>query len=53
MEKIWTKKKLDIFEKYLRAYSKIMNKQKDNWLKNYHYIDAFAGSGYFPYDEKN
>lgn len=41
----WSEDKLLLLEKYLKAYSKIMNKQKQSWLKAYHYIDAFAGSG--------
>lgn len=41
---VWSEEKLDILEKYLVAYSTIMNKQKEKWLKSYHYIDAFAGS---------
>ena len=49
--KEWTKTKLEIFENYLQAYSVIMNKQKEKWLDKYHYIDAFAGSGYYPLDE--
>lgn len=42
---------MKIFENYLHAYSVIMNKQKERWLDRYHYIDAFAGSGYYPLDE--
>jgi three-Cys-motif partner protein len=41
----WSEEKLQLFEKYLRAYANIMNNQKKIWLKAYHYIDAFAGSG--------
>ncbi len=41
----WTEEKLELLEKYLRAYATIMNKQKRTWLKAFHYIDAFAGSG--------
>lgn len=41
----WSEEKLDLLEKYLRAYAVIMNKQKQKWLQGYHYIDAFAGSG--------
>lgn len=40
----WTEDKLQLLYKYLQAYSTIMNRQK-KWLKAYHYIDAFAGSG--------
>lgn len=42
----WTQKKLQLLEKYLIAYSKIMNKQQFM----YAYIDAFAGTGYFRKD---
>ena len=41
----WSEDKLQLLEKYLKVYSKIMNKQKQTWLKFYYYIDAFAGSG--------
>lgn len=41
----WSEEKLALLEKYLRAYAVIMNKQKQRWLRGYHYIDAFAGSG--------
>lgn len=41
----WSEEKLELLEKYLRAYAIIMNKQKQGWLRAYHYIDAFAGSG--------
>jgi three-Cys-motif partner protein len=41
----WSEEKLELLEKYLRAYATIMNKQKQKWLTAYHYIDAFAGSG--------
>lgn len=41
----WSEGKLELLEKYLRAYAVIMNKQKQRWLRGYHYIDAFAGSG--------
>jgi three-Cys-motif partner protein len=40
----WSEEKLDLLAKYLKAYSAIMNKQKQSWLKAYYYIDAFAGS---------
>ena len=39
----WSEIKLDIIRKYADAYSKIMNKQ--SYIKNYHYIDGFAGAG--------
>jgi three-Cys-motif partner protein len=41
----WSEDKLRLLEKYLKAYAKIMNGQKQTWLESYHYIDAFAGSG--------
>lgn len=43
----WTKQKLDAFEKYVRAYLKIMNKQKEkyNGWPTTIYFDGFAGSG--------
>jgi three-Cys-motif partner protein len=40
----WSEEKLDLLEKYLKAYSVIMNKEKETWLRSYYYIDAFAGS---------
>lgn len=42
----WTEKKLESFEKYVRAYLKIMNSQQERypWWKLI-YFDAFAGSG--------
>jgi three-Cys-motif partner protein len=44
----WAKDKLDLLEKYLRAYVRIMSSQVNKqWLKGgFHYIDAFAGAGY-------
>jgi three-Cys-motif partner protein len=41
----WTEEKLSILSEYLRAYATIMHAQKKAWLKSFHYIDAFAGSG--------
>jgi three-Cys-motif partner protein len=41
----WSEEKLGLLEKYLRAYAVIMSKQKQRWLKAFHYVDAFAGSG--------
>ena len=38
----WTEEKLDLVQKYLTAYSKIMNKRQYKFA----YIDAFAGTGY-------
>lgn len=43
----WTENKLNAFENYVKAYLKIMNKQKkkfNNW-PNTLYFDGFAGSG--------
>jgi three-Cys-motif partner protein len=39
----WSEVKLDITRKYASAYSAIMNKQRS--IRDYLYIDAFAGSG--------
>ena len=39
----WSEVKLDIIKEYASAYSRIMNRQKS--IKNYSYIDAFAGAG--------
>lgn len=39
----WTELKLDILEKYARAYTKIMSNQKA--IRSYAYIDGFAGPG--------
>lgn len=41
----WTEEKLDAFEKYVRAYLTIMNKQRDKYHWKLMYFDAFAGSG--------
>lgn len=38
----WTEQKLDCVQKYLHAYTTIMNKQPFKFA----YIDAFAGTGY-------
>ncbi len=43
----WSKDKLDLLGKYLHAYSTIMHKQKERWLRSYSYIDAFAGIGQY------
>lgn len=40
----WSEIKLDIIKEYSNAYSIIMNKQ--SYIKNYYYIDGFAGAGY-------
>jgi three-Cys-motif partner protein len=43
----WSEDKLILLAKYLRAYSVIMNRQKDRgYFTKYHYIDAFAGAVY-------
>jgi three-Cys-motif partner protein len=39
----WTEQKLDVFEKYVKAYLAIMNKHRGD--KRLIYFDAFAGSG--------
>ena len=41
----WTEEKLDAFEKYVRAYLTIMNKQREKYHWKLLYFDAFAGSG--------
>ncbi|MCL6430834.1 MAG: three-Cys-motif partner protein TcmP [Anaerolineae bacterium] len=41
----WSRDKLSLLERYLGAYSRIMSKQKQSWLRSYSYIDAFAGAG--------
>ncbi len=40
----WSEEKLDLLAQYIKAYSKIMNSQKETWLRSYYYVDAFAGS---------
>jgi three-Cys-motif partner protein len=39
----WSEVKLDIVREYASAYSRIMHAQKS--IRNYSYIDAFAGAG--------
>ncbi len=39
----WSEIKLDIIKEYASAYSIIMNRQSS--IKEYHYIDGFAGAG--------
>jgi len=39
----WSEIKLDIIKKYAAAYSVIMNKQ--SYIRDYYYIDGFAGAG--------
>jgi three-Cys-motif partner protein len=41
----WTEDKLDTFEKYVRAYLRIMNAYRDKYKWKLIYFDAFAGSG--------
>ncbi len=41
----WTEQKLDAFEKYVKAYLTIMNKNRDKYGWELIYFDAFAGSG--------
>lgn len=38
----WTERKLDALDQYLRAYTKVMKKQRFTLI----YVDAFAGTGY-------
>ena len=40
----WTRSKLECLRKYLAAYAKIMNKNKQFRVA---YVDAFPGSGYW------
>jgi three-Cys-motif partner protein len=40
----WSEMKIQIVRDYAQAYSGIMNHQA-KWLKNYAYIDGFAGAG--------
>jgi three-Cys-motif partner protein len=41
----WTEQKLTAFEKYVRAYLKIMNAYRDKYGWKLIYFDAFAGDG--------
>ena len=41
----WTEEKLEAFEKYVKAYLTIMNKQRDAFGWKLLYFDGFAGSG--------
>jgi len=41
----WTEVKLDVFEKYVKAYLIIMNNNRDKYGWKLIYFDAFAGSG--------
>lgn len=41
----WTERKLDAFEKYVKAYLTIMNKYRDKYHYQLIYFDGFAGSG--------
>lgn len=41
----WTEEKLDAFEKYVKAYLRIMNRQRDLYDWKLLYFDGFAGSG--------
>lgn len=40
----WSEEKLELLRRYLVAYTNIMALQKKKWLKNFSYVDAFAGS---------
>ena len=42
---LWTEQKLDAFEKYVKAYLTIMNRNRDKYGWKLIYFDAFAGSG--------
>ncbi len=45
----WTEDKLERVRKYLKAYTTIMNNQRDkngNLIFKFAFIDAFAGTGY-------
>jgi three-Cys-motif partner protein len=46
----WTEQKLDAFEKYVKAYLKIMNNNRDKYRWELIYFDAFAGSGSREYE---
>ena len=48
----WTERKLDAFEKYVKAYLTIMNKNRDKFGWELIYFDAFAGSGSRESDQK-
>lgn len=41
----WTEEKLDAFEKYVKAYLRIMNSYRDKYCWKLLYFDGFAGSG--------
>ncbi|MFO7946262.1 MAG: three-Cys-motif partner protein TcmP [Armatimonadota bacterium] len=41
----WTKTKLKLLQKYLRAYTRILKAESQAWCTGVHYIDAFAGTG--------
>jgi three-Cys-motif partner protein len=43
----WSAEKLQILGEYLQAYTVIMRKQKETWLRSFSYIDAFAATGTF------
>ena len=46
----WSAEKLDILGEYLHAYTTIMRKQRETWLRSFSYVDAFAATGTF-YDK--
>jgi three-Cys-motif partner protein len=51
----WTEEKLEAFEKYVKAYLTIMNKQKEKyggWPTTI-YFDGFSGSGQKDYNKKD
>lgn len=41
----WTEDKLDAFEKYVKAYLRIMNSYRDKYCWKLLYFDGFAGNG--------
>lgn len=41
----WTEEKLNVFQKYVKAYLTIMDTQKKRWGWKTLYFDGFAGSG--------
>ena len=46
---LWTRKKLEILEKYLDAYTTALKNQPFNLI----YIDAFAGTGYVEFQDED
>ncbi len=51
----WTEEKLEAFEKYVRAYLKIMHRQREkykSWPSQIIYFDGFAGRGKYDKSEE-